>query len=101
MVTFFDCTYAALPAVILWPVEVRTSNLRHNWFGLEQGLQSFANTIVLLPPITVVLEELILTRLFSNARRRPAEPLGSPCLQVFAICSNRDCACADLALHNK
>jgi len=30
-------------------------------FGLEHGLQSFANTVVLLPLITVVLEELILT----------------------------------------
>jgi hypothetical protein len=25
----------------------------HNWFGLEQGLQSFANTVVLLPLVTL------------------------------------------------
>ncbi len=27
----------------------------HNWFALEQGAQSFANTVVLLPLITLVV----------------------------------------------
>jgi hypothetical protein len=67
---FFGSSYAALPAVILWPVGVNIEGA-HNRFGLEQGLQSFANTVVLLPLITVVLEELILTRLLQQ-RTSPA-----------------------------
>ena len=46
----------------------------NNRFRLEQGPQSFANTVVLLPLITVVLEELILTRLLQR-RTSQADPL--------------------------
>jgi hypothetical protein len=59
-----SCCQAALPAVILCPVEVWTSNVRTTG-SLEQGLQSFANTVVLLALVTLC----ILSRLPKTERQ--------------------------------
>src|SRR6266576_3718672 len=56
---------AALPAVILCPVEVWTSNVRTTGSASSRGLQSFANTVVLLTLITLC----ILSRLPKTERQ--------------------------------